>query len=166
MRLIDINFDDFKGIDAEFDEFAPALVLFGPNDTGKTNLLEAFQLVLGTSGQTMVRRGPRRDTDDWSNDTVYVAATVELQELQIEGSLDREFLRAALVRHVSWPEDELPEEDRDKGWRLTNLPEHVLSHADREDLDRVCAVVGGLMLGWAKERCSDWQVVERTTNPS
>jgi hypothetical protein len=32
VRLIDINIEGFKGVRAEFDEFAPAMVLFGPNE--------------------------------------------------------------------------------------------------------------------------------------
>lgn len=166
MRLLDISLEGFKGIDAEFDEFAPAMVLFGPNDAGKTNLLEAFELALGSSEPTDLRRRPGRHPegfvrgDDDFDDVVELTATVVLEGLDVDGSVDHEFLRAALLRAVSWPEDESPEEDRDKAWRLADLPEKMLSSADREDLGRICSVIAGMMLGWAKERCRDWEAVE------
>jgi hypothetical protein len=164
LRLIDVWLEGFKGVEAKFEEFAPAIVLFGPNDAGKTNLLEALELALGDSGQAFVRRIPRHP-EEWASvtdddDFAQLAATVELEGIDVDGSVDREFLRVALLRVVSWPEDELPEEDRDKGWRLAELSEDVLSNSDRQDLDRVCTLVGGMMVGWGKERCSDWEAVE------
>lgn len=133
------------------------MVLFGPNDAGKTNLLEAFELALGL-GPSSVRRDPSR-REDFHDDFCEVMASVELEDLDVDGSADREFLRTALLAFFSWPEDEWPEEDRDSGWSLADLSEDVLSNDDRQNINWVISLVFNLMLDWAEKRCSDWQTV-------
>jgi recombinational DNA repair ATPase RecF len=46
VRIHRIGIRDYKGVDAELP-VGSALVLFGPNDGGKTNVLEAIATMLG-----------------------------------------------------------------------------------------------------------------------
>ncbi len=62
------------------------MVLLGSNDTGKTNLLEAFEMVFGN--EAVVRRDPV-DPGDLSDAFVQISATCEVSGLDQPGSFDR-----------------------------------------------------------------------------
>ncbi len=46
MRIVELDLRDFKGVDAHLD-WSQINVLFGPNDAGKTNILEAVGMAFG-----------------------------------------------------------------------------------------------------------------------
>ena len=80
MRIHRVQFSDFKGVSADIP-WAPAMVLFGANDSGKTNLLEAFLSTFGA------RENVRQDD---ASPLAYVRLEVELDGLELEGHPDQE----------------------------------------------------------------------------
>ena len=96
MRLVRVDVAGFKGVDAGI-EFAPAMVLFGPNDAGKTNLLEALELMLASDSPKLLRRDPvrRMQVPDAGEDTdleIGSSVVLELDGLDVEGHPDQTIL--------------------------------------------------------------------------
>jgi hypothetical protein len=113
VRIREVHITDFKGLDVRLD-WAPAVVLFGANDSGKTNALEGF--VYGLAGGAPVRRAPH--LTDRRGQLLYeqprVALLVELDGLGLDGHADQEiFLTWLLARSVavSWLASESDEQD-------------------------------------------------------
>jgi hypothetical protein len=93
MQIRQVFVQGYKGTDAVV-RWAPGLVLFGPNDAGKSNILEALAWVSGSD----TRRGDplTRDDDDGA-----VGFVVDLEGLDDDESLDSRLLAALLqTRHV------------------------------------------------------------------
>jgi len=95
VRILQVRVTGYKGIDAAFS-WAPALVFFGRNDAGKSNILEAIAASAGIE--------PTR-TDalvDQEFEETSVRFVVELEKLDDEQSLDARLLAAVLqVRSLS-----------------------------------------------------------------
>src|SRR5690349_6268437 len=107
MHLIKLALSGFKGVETEL-EFGRAMVLFGPNDAGKTNLQEALEVSLGNQESPSLRRDPgSRYTQLLGQDDEYVTveATVELDGLDIAGSRDQVFLLSGLLEWIAPPVD-------------------------------------------------------------
>src|SRR2546422_913677 len=76
----------FKGVNASF-VWSPGIVLFGPNDVGKSNILEAIRTVWnGNDPPDTIRRSLFTDDDD----ELYAEArvVVELDRLDEDTSTD------------------------------------------------------------------------------
>lgn len=86
IRLIQLRLRDFRSYDAyELDPSAGTTVLVGRNAVGKTNLVEALQLV--TAGQSFRRPAPRELVREGA-DAAHVAARLEGEDRVIDISLD------------------------------------------------------------------------------
>ncbi len=94
MRIHRVRVSNFKGLDVEFP-WVSAMVLFGANDSGKTNILEGLMSNLGA--ERAMRTEPflpeRSSTaSDWAD----VYFDVELDGLDIEGHPDQEIYLSLL----------------------------------------------------------------------
>ena len=95
MRISRVRINAFKGVDVELP-WASAVVLFGPNDAGKTNILEGFLSNFGEDRS--VRVEPYTEGRFGSGDQALVAVAIELNGLDIDGHPDQEaFLRWLLA---------------------------------------------------------------------
>jgi hypothetical protein len=104
VRIREVHIGDFKGLHVRLD-WASAVVLFGANDSGKTNVLEGF--VSGLGGDVLVRREP--DATPYDGALAYeqpsASLLVELDGRDLEGHADQEiFLTWLLARvvKVTW----------------------------------------------------------------
>ena len=102
----------YKGVAASVI-WAPVVVLFGRNDAGKSNILEAIAWAAGLEAS---RADPLIGDDEAA-----VFALVELDELDDEDSLDADLLAALLqIRHVpplfpyAYPDEPRPESHREQ----------------------------------------------------
>jgi energy-coupling factor transporter ATP-binding protein EcfA2 len=125
MRIHRVHIRDFKGVDAVIP-WASAVVLFGPNDSGKTNILEAFLTALGHAGTPREEPSPKRGflgPMGWSSSCL----EVELDGLDVSGSRDQEiflswFLSAnTAVSRTPWWLDESSENDEELDWQFSIL---------------------------------------------
>ncbi len=55
MRVVSLSLKEFKGLDVRLD-WPSAIVLFGPNDSGKTNILEAIEFLFTGAASGRVDR--------------------------------------------------------------------------------------------------------------
>src|SRR5439155_23088877 len=85
MRVVHVALRGFKGIEARM-RWGTTNVLFGPNDAGKTNILEA--VASGFGAPDLIRPTPRRSRQ----------RRPELQVLiELAGAADDQLLRALLL---------------------------------------------------------------------
>ena len=89
MRIHRIRIESFKGVDVELP-WASALVFFGANDSGKTNILEAVLSHCGSERTVRTMPGASRPGG-------YLEFDVELDGLDIPGHQDREVLLTWLL---------------------------------------------------------------------
>ena len=103
MRIRRIGISHFKQLDVDLP-LPSAVVLFGPNDSGKTNILEG--LVSGIDQHIEIRTQPQlSNVDRHSNDSDRgeVSILFELDGLDIEGHPDQElFLSLMPLREGIW----------------------------------------------------------------
>src|SRR4051794_35527418 len=103
MRVIRVGIHGFKGIDCDVT-WAPVVVLFGRNDAGKSNFLEALLLVLsGLRHPPTIRElFPNQvDLDNWDWGVDIELAPFPDDDTTI-GSADYRALTAQLGFHASW----------------------------------------------------------------
>jgi hypothetical protein len=85
----------YRGVDVVFP-WSQAVVLFGRNDAGKSNILDAIALISGVEGS---REDPLGDQDEF--DEVAVGTLVELDNPDLKSGFDSTLLAALLQqRHV------------------------------------------------------------------
>ena len=182
MRIQKVRISGFKGVDVELP-WASALVFFGANDSGKTNILEAFVSQLGV--QRTVRQEPRGVDRGRSA----VEFDVELEGLDQDGGRDQEaFLGWLLADNLmTYWQAVTPEADArqdDLFHRLEKARDEfasLLSAKDRREamprlLDQVVEIAAGSVglasaaevmasreftvssdhLGWRFPRDGDW----------
>ena len=113
MRIDSVRIGAFKGLDIKLP-WPSAIVLFGPNDSGKSNILEGFMLQLGP--ERTVRTPPQLPEDLGSldsSDQAIVDVEVQLDGLDVENHPDQEiFLAWLLSPNVHWIEPELKGEEK------------------------------------------------------
>ena len=98
MRISRIRICEFKGVDVELP-WASAVVLFGPNDSGKTNILEGVLSNFGADRRVRVQ--PSLEGRFGDGDQALVALDVELNGLRIPGHPDQAiFLQWLLTGNV------------------------------------------------------------------
>ena len=91
MRIETTVLSDYKGMaDAQLP-WVPALVFFGPNDAGKTNVLEAIAQAYG--GRSALRRDPM----EFGEEVVGVLVLFHLEGLDVPGHPDPAALRVLFV---------------------------------------------------------------------
>jgi hypothetical protein len=127
VRVSSLKISDFKHVDVTIP-WASALVLFGPNDSGKTNILEAITVGFAEGGEARLDRSRYPDEasviwDGRGQVVPVVELEVELDGLPIEGNPDQElflsFVGPLINETTDLPELEpvkvalcaLPEED-------------------------------------------------------
>ena len=112
VRIHEVRVHAFKGLDVEFP-WTSAIVLFGPNDSGKSNVLEGFLSRLG--GKRPARLEPFV-SGRMTSDEAEVSLLVELDGLDIVGHPDQQlFVTWILDEHVEavWkPQLAPPEEEK------------------------------------------------------
>lgn len=96
MRVNSLALKEFKGLDVDLS-WASAIVLFGPNDSGKTNILEAIEFLFTGTPSGRVDRF-RQFEEPYPPETEML---FELDALGIAGSGDQELL-------VRWLTELLP----------------------------------------------------------
>jgi hypothetical protein len=161
MRLCSLVLSGVKDVDAKL-EFAPAMVLFGPNDAGKTNLLEVFEDAL--AGSSLLERPIPGFGWDYAEGLGFTRsgrwgirtaagfeALIELDGLDVEGHLDRETFRR-MTPHLTvpfqyWQGDD---EDRDGEYELRDEP---------ATFDEALPVAAAFAQWRAQASCSDWDAV-------
>jgi len=123
VRIHRISIRNYKGLDVELP-VSSAVVLFGPNDSGKTNVLEAVMTTLGVLESAREEPGWRDERRE-----LYLSLLVELDRIEIDGDPDQE-------RFLSWTTpgpDEGPAgdgpESEDEAKRHAEVP--CLVHARR-----------------------------------
>ena len=100
VRLLDVRLDSDRAVDASLDMGKQVLVLFGPNDAGKTNTLEALITTLKWGlGLSVREQEPSRVAGQDS--AVFTDALIELDRIGEEGSPDRALLAQLLQFKVS-----------------------------------------------------------------
>jgi len=88
----------FKGVATEI-EFAAGVVLFGPNDVGKSNILEALKAVSDPDQQYEAVRQPP-DADDETELSTQATFLLELDGVEREGSADA-WMLAQLIQFAT-----------------------------------------------------------------
>lgn len=93
MKTLSVRIREYKGVAAELG-WAPVMVLFGPNDSGKTNLLESLAASLGgTPPEKDIRRA---DPTLGAPDHVDAEVRVTFDGLNVPGHADRRLLAQLL----------------------------------------------------------------------
>jgi energy-coupling factor transporter ATP-binding protein EcfA2 len=139
MRTLFLNLCDFRGVSGRIP-LSDTVVLFGANDSGKTNMLDAIQ------GALLLEEPPRTDVRD--RETLFgpdqAHLTVELPDLHIPGSRDQELFYAwsSSELHINFDEHEellsglweRVEEVENAGWlrssRATPIASYVTAYVD------------------------------------
>lgn len=126
MRICSLYIKGYRGINAEIP-WAGATVLFGPNDGGKTNVLDAIDAGLTLSGPA--RLDPYGDPDP---EPPQLMIELELPALDVAGSVDQELLvrwtegiedwfferpeGEEQIRRLQDCRDNIPRDPDGKGW--------------------------------------------------
>jgi energy-coupling factor transporter ATP-binding protein EcfA2 len=160
VRLIEITLQSEKRVEADL-VFSPVMVLFGPNDSGKSNIIEAFEDVVAGSDlfqRPTVEKGWSYSEEGgfskrgkfmfgaWSESSVLL----ELDGLDIPGHPDQRQLRDVATN--IYVEDAISEEDDEcSGVWLINVDPSTDSEA-RE-------VAASFIIERASDACDDWDSV-------
>ena len=80
MRIHGVRVPDYEGVCLDIP-WAPAVVLFGANDSSKTNVLEAFLYEFGPDGSVRQQA---------TSPIAFTSLNLELDGLEIEGHPDHE----------------------------------------------------------------------------
>lgn len=177
MRICELTVREFKGLGVEQLRWAPAVVLFGPNDAGKTNLIEA--LAVAFADRFDVRRDPLTGSE-----VLDLEVLLELDGLDEPGGEDGAVLAAVLqVEHVpplfpwwlGWrpvlPQRDLGNEEElrtrlEIGWVDDSGEEAELGFKlpirgeiapEFRSLDEVRRHMREEVLAHARARCADWE---------
>lgn len=126
MRVHALHISAFKGLDVTIP-WASAVVLFGPNDSGKTNILEGLLAVFAEGAKPRSERYPFP-----GNEGVDVELLVELDGLDLEGHRDQELF-------LSWLRPMIEAVEEDSPW--VALKQSLARLEDVHATDRVRAVV-------------------------
>jgi energy-coupling factor transporter ATP-binding protein EcfA2 len=167
MRLRRLQIETFKGVTADIP-WAPIIVLFGPNDAGKTNVLEAVGRLL-TGGLAYSEEGPVRtdpslnpNDSDWSES--YVSRG--LSYLELEGPTFQAaapFERPILARLLTSADEEefggnsgLPDNPPEERMRFV-LDDGEIGPLEGEPFEALVADLRARLIDYARNRCSDWR---------